>query len=59
MGLPVPRAALAYHDETTVELLKRTRSPADGSGLSGTLTERLGGDDGNRTHDPLLAKQVL
>jgi hypothetical protein len=22
-------------------------------------TMRIGGDDGNRTHDPLLAKQVL
>ena len=27
--------------------------------LRGSLTHTFGGDDGNRTHDPLLAGQVL
>ena len=27
--------------------------------LRGSLTHTTGGDDGNRTHDPLLAGQVL
>ena len=34
-------------------------NPDEGSSCPGCLATSQSGDDGNRTHDPLLAKQVL